>query len=331
MTENRTMDKDEAGRHAARMEDIIREAQKVVVGQREMLEAMVMGLITGGHILVEGVPGLAKTLAVRSIARTVEAKFSRIQFTPDMMPTDVVGFHNISMAGGDDWKQAFQEGPIFGNIVLADEINRATAKVQSALLEAMQERQVTVLGQTHKMLDPFLVLATQNPIEQEGTNPLPEAQTDRFMMKLRIEYPSRDEERIILDRMAGHAIPEIGSVIDTAGLEEIGQAVDAVFVDDKISSYILDIVFASRNPSDYGLDLAPFIDLGASPRASIALTQLARARALMQGRAFVIPEDVKDLALNVLRHRIQVSYEADAQELDSDRIISMLLENIEVP
>ncbi len=331
MTENRIMDKDEAGLHASRMEDIIREAQKVVVGQREMLEAMVMGLITGGHILVEGVPGLAKTLAVRSIARTVDAKFSRIQFTPDMMPTDVVGFHNVSMAGDIDWKQAFQEGPIFGNIVLADEINRATAKVQSALLEAMQERQVTVLGQTHAMMDPFLVLATQNPIEQEGTNPLPEAQTDRFMMKLRIDYPTRDEERLILDRMAGHSIPEISSVIDTKGIKNISKAVDAVFVDEKISSYILDIVFASRNPNEYGLDLAPFIDLGASPRASIALTQLARARALMQGRAFVIPEDVKDLALNVLRHRIQVSYEADAQELDSDRIITMLLDNIEVP
>jgi len=298
------------------------------VGQRDMMEGLLLGLVTGGHILLEGVPGLAKTLAVSTLAQTLDTGFKRIQFTPDLLPADITG---TTIYNRDTGEFTVKKGPVFSNIILADEINRAPAKVQSALLEAMQERQVTIGGETFPLADPFLVLATQNPIEQEGTYPLPEAQVDRFLLKLRIGYPSREEELVILERMAGRAVPEVSRVLSPESIREIRDAVNTVFVDEKIKSYILDIVFASRDPEAAGLDLAPLISWGASPRATLALTQLSRARALLRGRAFVIPEDIKAVGHDVLRHRILVTYEAEAENLVSDDIVSALFDNIEVP
>ncbi len=328
MTEHTSLDKVRAEELSGRLEGVLAETEKVIVGQREMMEGLMLGLITGGHILLEGVPGLAKTLAVSTLAEVVETGFRRIQFTPDLLPADITGTTIYNRETGDF---TVKKGPVFSNIVLADEINRAPAKVQSALLEAMQERQVTIGGETFPMADPFLVLATQNPIEQEGTYPLPEAQVDRFLLKLRIGYPTREEELVILDRMAGHAVPAVDKVLSPAGIKEIRGAVNQVFVDEKIKHYIIDIVFASRDPEAAGLDLGPLISWGASPRATLALTQLSRARALLRGRAFVIPEDVKAVGLNVLRHRILVTYEAEAENLTSDDVVNALLDNIEVP
>ncbi len=328
MTEYQSLDKVQAEDFSRRLQDVLTETGKVIVGQREMMEGLLMGLVTGGHILLEGVPGLAKTLAVSTLARTVDTEFRRIQFTPDLLPADITGTTIYNRETGEF---RVKKGPVFSNIILADEINRAPAKVQSALLEAMQERQVTIGGETFPMADPFLVLATQNPIEQEGTYPLPEAQVDRFLLKLKIGYPTRDEERLILERMAGKAVPEVSKVVDPAGIRSMRAAVNAVFVDEKIKSYIIDIVFASRDPEAAGLDLAPLIAWGASPRATLALTQLARARALMQGRAFVIPEDVKTVGHDVLRHRILITYEAEAENLTSDDVVSALLDNVAVP
>ena len=328
MTEYQPLDKVRADEISNRLGLVLTETEKVIVGQHRMMEGLLLGLITGGHILLEGVPGLAKTLAVSTLARTLDTGFRRIQFTPDLLPADITGTTIYNRETGEF---TVKKGPVFSNIILADEINRAPAKVQSALLEAMQERQVTIAGETFPLADPFLVLATQNPIEQEGTYPLPEAQVDRFLLKLRVGYPSRDEEKVILERMAGHSLPEVNRIIDPAGIREIRQAVDTVFVDEKIKAYILDIVFASRDPRAAGLDLAPLIAWGASPRATLALTQLSRARALVRGRAFVIPEDVKAVGGDVLRHRILVTYEAEAQNLTSDDIVTMLLDNIEVP
>ena len=328
MTEHQTLDKLQAERWSGLLAGVLAETGKVIVGQRAMMEGLLLGLMTGGHVLLEGVPGLAKTLAVSTLARTLDASFRRIQFTPDLLPADITGTTVYNRETGEF---TVKTGPVFSNIVLADEINRAPAKVQSALLEAMQERQVTIGGETFLMADPFLVLATQNPIEQEGTYPLPEAQVDRFLMKLRVGYPGRDEERLILERMAGRAVPDVDKVLDPAVLREVRAAVAGVFVDDKIKSYILDIVFASRDPEAAGLDLAPLISWGASPRATLALTQLARARALLRGRAFVVPEDVKAVGHDALRHRILVTYEAEAENLTSDDIVSVLLDNIEVP
>ncbi|MGD9547065.1 MAG: AAA family ATPase [Candidatus Krumholzibacteriia bacterium] len=328
MTGNQSLDKIQAEEFSRRLQDVLAETGKVIVGQREMMEGLLMGLVTGGHILLEGVPGLAKTLAVSTLARTVDTEFRRIQFTPDLLPADITG---TTIYNRDTGEFKVKRGPVFSNIILADEINRAPAKVQSALLEAMQERQVTIGGETFPLADPFLVLATQNPIEQEGTYPLPEAQVDRFLLKLKIGYPTREEERTILERMAGKAVPEVAKVVDPAGIRSMRAAVNAVFVDEKIKSYIIDIVFASRDPEAAGLDLAPLIAWGASPRATLALTQLARARALMQGRAFVIPEDVKTVGHDVLRHRILITYEAEAENLTSDDIVSSLLDNVAVP
>ncbi|MBU2499744.1 MoxR family ATPase [bacterium] len=328
MTVNQSLDKIQAEEFSRRLQDVLAETGKVIVGQREMMEGLLMGLVTGGHILLEGVPGLAKTLAVSTLARTVDTEFRRIQFTPDLLPADITGTTIYNRETGEF---KVKQGPVFSNIILADEINRAPAKVQSALLEAMQERQVTIGGETFPLADPFLVLATQNPIEQEGTYPLPEAQVDRFLLKLKIGYPTREEERTILERMAGKAVPEVAKVVDPAGIRSMRAAVNAVFVDEKIKSYIIDIVFASRDPEAAGLDLAPLIAWGASPRATLALTQLARARALMQGRAFVIPEDVKTVGHDVLRHRILITYEAEAENLTSDDIVSALLDNVAVP
>jgi MoxR-like ATPase len=328
MSDHQSLDKLQAEEWSGRLAGVLAETGKVIVGQREMMEGLLLGLMTGGHILLEGVPGLAKTLAVSTLARTVDAEFRRIQFTPDLLPADITG---TTIYNRETGAFTVKKGPVFCNIVLADEINRAPAKVQSALLEAMQERQVTIGGETFPMADPFLVLATQNPIEQEGTYPLPEAQVDRFLLKLRIGYPGRDDERQILDRMAGREVPAVDKVLDPAVLRSVRAAVGGVFVDEKIKSYILDLVFASRDPEAAGLDIAPLIAWGASPRATLALTQLARARALLRGRAFVVPEDVKAIGHDALRHRILVTYEAEAENMTSDDVVSILLDNIEVP
>jgi len=328
MSDFETLDKVKAEELSGRMNDVLDEVGKVIVGQEEMMEGLLLGLVTGGHILLEGVPGLAKTLAVSTLARAVDTGFRRIQFTPDLLPADITGTTIYNRNTGEF---TVKKGPIFSNIVLADEINRAPAKVQSALLEAMQERQVTIGGETFPMANPFLVLATQNPIEQEGTYPLPEAQVDRFLMKLQIGYPTKDEERLILDRMSGRDLPTVNHVIDAEGILAMREAANAVFVDDKIKTYILDIVFASRDPEEAGLDLGPLISWGASPRATLSLTQLAKARALLSGRAFVIPEDIKSVGHTVLRHRILVTYEAEAEDLNSDDIVSAIFDNIEVP
>jgi len=328
MSDSQPLDKITAEEMSGRLAGVLQESEKVIVGQRPMLEGLLLGLVTGGHILLEGVPGLAKTLAVSTLASTVDTGFKRIQFTPDLLPADITGTTIYNRETGDF---TVKKGPVFSNIILADEINRAPAKVQSALLEAMQERQVTIGGETFPMADPFLVLATQNPIEQEGTYPLPEAQVDRFLLKLKLGYPTREEEGIILERMAGRAVPAVDRVIGPEDLRQVRAAVNRVFVDEKIKSYILDIVFASRDPEAAGLDLAPLIAWGASPRATLALTQLARARALLRGRAFVIPEDIKSVGMEVLRHRILITYEAEAENLTSDDIVTSLLDNIEVP
>jgi len=328
MSDYQSLDKNRAEELSRQLADVLDETGKVIVGQRDMMEGLLLGLVTGGHILLEGVPGLAKTLAVSTLAQTLDTGFKRIQFTPDLLPADITG---TTIYNRDTGEFTVKKGPVFSNIILADEINRAPAKVQSALLEAMQERQVTIGGETFPLADPFLVLATQNPIEQEGTYPLPEAQVDRFLLKLRIGYPSREEELVILERMAGRAVPEVSRVLSPESIREIRDAVNTVFVDEKIKSYILDIVFASRDPEAAGLDLAPLISWGASPRATLALTQLSRARALLRGRAFVIPEDIKAVGHDVLRHRILVTYEAEAENLVSDDIVSALFDNIEVP
>ncbi len=328
MDDVKTLTREEAQALAARLEEVLAEIGRVIVGQRPMLEGLLLGLVTQGHILLEGVPGLAKTMAVRTLAGVVDAGFQRIQFTPDLLPADIVGTTIYQRETG-----AFtvKHGPVFHNIVLADEINRAPAKVQSALLEAMQERQVTIGDRTFPLPDPFLVLATQNPIEQEGTYPLPEAQVDRFLLKLRIGYPSRDEERLVMERMGGGEPPVVRPVIGTAELAGMRAAADRVFVDEKIKNYILDLVFATRDPGAFGLGLGPLISWGASPRATLALVRMSRARALLQGRAFVVPEDVKACGHDVLRHRILVTYEAEAERLTSDDIVTALFAGIEVP
>jgi len=322
------LEKSRAQEVAARLDTVLQEVGKVIVGQRDMLEGMLLGMVTNGHILLEGVPGLAKTLAVSTLARAVDTGFQRIQFTPDLLPADIVGTTVYRRETGEF---TVKKGPIFSNIILTDEINRAPAKVQSALLEAMQERQVTIGDRTYPMADPFLVLATQNPIEHEGTYPLPEAQVDRFLLKLDVGYPSLEEERLILDRMAGRTPAAVSPVIGPADIADFRAAVNAVFVDEKIKSYILALVFATRRPRDYGLDIAPLIAYGASPRATLALAQLARARALMAGRPFVVPEDIKAVGRGALRHRILVTYEAEAREMRSDDLISILFDSIEVP
>jgi len=323
-----TLDQQQAEAIAARLQEVLAEAGRVIVGQREMLEGLVLGLVADGHILLEGVPGLAKTLAVRTLAQTVKAGYQRIQFTPDLLPADIVGTTIYRRETGDF---TVKKGPIFSSIILADEINRAPAKVQSALLEAMQERQVTIGDQTFPLPDPFLVLATQNPIEQEGTYPLPEAQVDRFLLKLRIDYPDRDEERLILERMGAGEPPVAAAVIDAQEIAGFRRAAEAIFVDEKIKTYILDLVFATREPRRYGLELEPLLAYGASPRATLALVRLGRARALLQGRPYVVPEDIKAVGHAALRHRILLSYEAEAQELTSDAIVGMLFESIAVP
>ena len=301
----------------------------VIVGQRYLVDRLLVGLLTGGHILLEGVPGLAKTLSVKTLAQAIAANFRRIQFTPDLLPADLIGTMIYSPRDGSF---TTRKGPIFAQIVLADEINRAPAKVQSALLEAMQEHQVTIGDETHPLPDPFLVLATQNPIEQEGTYPLPEAQVDRFMLKLRIGYPSREEERQILDRMAvtrNHQ--RVSTVVTTDEILRTRALVDQIYIDDKIKDYVVSIVFASREPQAYQLDLGPLIEYGASPRATLYLTLAAKAHAFLQGRGYVTPQDVKSIGPDVLRHRVIVSYEAEAEEVDADEVVRRVFEGVPVP
>jgi MoxR-like ATPase len=308
---------------------IARELHKRVVGQDAMIERLIMGLLTGGHVLLEGVPGLAKTLTVRSLADTIDATFHRIQFTPDLLPADVVGTQIYDQRTGEF---AVKKGPIFANIVLADEINRAPPKVQSALLEAMQERQVTIGGETFPLSEPFLVLATQNPIEQEGTYPLPEAQVDRFMFKLRVGYSGKEIEKQIMQRMAGKDLLPLEVVARPEEIFKARAEISSLYMDDKIADYIVNIVDATRSPSAYGLQsLAPLIDYGASPRATIFLAVCSRGHAYMRGRGYVLPEDVKAIGADVLRHRIITSYEAEAEEVTADDIVARIFEAVEVP
>jgi MoxR-like ATPase len=303
--------------------------QKVIVGQKHLLESLLIGLLTDGHILLEGVPGLAKTLAVKTLADTINAKFSRIQFTPDLLPADLIGTMIYSQK-----KEEFvvKKGPIFANFILADEINRSPAKVQSALLEAMQEKQVTIGSETYLLQHPFLVMATQNPIEQEGTYPLPEAQVDRFMLKVVIDYPTKEEERSILRENLLEIFPKAERILEPADIMKAREIVRMVYMDEKIESYILDIVFATREPGKIGLDkLAPMIQYGASPRASINLAKAAKAFAFIRRRGYVVPEDVRSVCHDVLRHRIGLSYEAEAQNINTSDIINDVLNHIEVP
>jgi MoxR-like ATPase len=308
---------------------ILTEVARRVVGQEAMVERLLVGLLTGGHILLEGVPGLAKTLAVRSLAETIRASFQRIQFTPDLLPADIIGTMVFDQRTGEFRPK---RGPLFAHIVLADEVNRAPAKVQAALLEAMQEKQVTIGSETHLLAEPFLVLATQNPIEQEGTYPLPEAQLDRFMLKVRVSYPSRDEEKEILWRMAGGQPIPIDAVADAEDILALRQTIAELYMDQKIVDYVIDIVRATREPHKVGLhDVKPLIAYGASPRASIYLAQAARAHAYLRGRSYVVPEDVKALAPDVLRHRVLLTFEAEAEDATSDHVIAKILEAVPVP
>jgi MoxR-like ATPase len=304
------------------------EMAKIIIGQQELIDGLLMGLFTKGHILIEGVPGLAKTSAVKALADTVQADFKRIQFTPDLLPADLIGTEVYRPQIGDF---VIKKGPIFNNIILADEINRAPSKVQSALLEAMQERQVTIGEETFYLEDPFLVLATQNPIEQEGTYPLPEAQVDRFMFKLVMDYPDKAEEKQIMQRVGFEAPVKVNAVLAPEALNAIYALINAIYMDDKLRDYIVDLVFATRNPSDYGMDMADYIQYGASPRATIYLSLAARAYAFLQGRAYVTPQDVKTIAPWVLRHRIIPTYEAEAEDMTTDQIINRIFDSVPVP
>lgn len=307
---------------------IRQEIGKILVGQRKLVDGLLMGLFTKGHILIEGVPGLAKTSAVKALAATVHADFKRIQFTPDLLPADLIGTEVFRPKTSDF---TIKKGPIFHNIILADEINRAPSKVQSALLEAMQERQVTIGDTTFPLSDPFLVMATQNPIEQEGTYPLPEAQVDRFMLKLIIDYPDKAEEKEIMKRVGFDAPTVIEEVISPSILEDMVSLIQQIYVDEKLKDYMVDLVFATRRPVDYGIEIADYIQYGASPRATIYLSQVARAYAFLQGRAYVTPQDIKSIAPDVLRHRIILTYEAEAEDVTTEQIIGHLFDSVPVP
>jgi MoxR-like ATPase len=314
-----------AGETLSRVRD---EVARAVVGQRAMVDRLLIGLLTGGHVLLEGVPGLAKTLAVSSLAQALSLKFRRIQFTPDLLPADLTG---TLVYNPKDGTFSAKKGPLFANIVLADEVNRAPAKVQSALLEAMQEKQVTLGDDTHPLEEPFLVLATQNPVEQEGTYPLPEAQSDRFMLKVKVGYPERAEEKEILRRAGLGKMPALTPQASREDVLEAREALSSVYVDDKIQEYVLDLVTATRRPKDFGLALDHLITFGASPRATLFLIRGAMGCALVRGRPYVLPDDVKTLALDVLRHRIQVSYEAEAEGVDGEEVARRILEQVRVP
>ncbi|MCC6417723.1 MAG: AAA family ATPase [Gemmataceae bacterium] len=312
-----------------RLDPLYSQIERVIIGQRAMVDRLLVGLLTGGHMLLEGVPGLAKTLAVRTVARGLHLTFHRIQFTPDLLPADVIGTQIYNPRTGEF---TIKKGPIFANFVLADEINRAPAKVQSALLEAMQEKQVTIGATSYTLEQPFLVLATQNPIEQEGTYPLPEAQVDRFMLKLKLTYPTKDEELAILDRMAAvEPALEVEPVLTAGEIFELRSAIDQVYVDDKIKRYIVDVIHATRRPAEYGLDLAPYIQYGASPRGTIFLTRGARAQAFLDGRGYVTPQDVKSIGHDVLRHRVTITYEAEAEDIASEDLLQRIFDHLKVP
>lgn len=321
------------GRESAFIDVLTMEMGKQIVGQKHMVEGLLIGLLSGGHILLEGVPGLAKTLTITTLAKAIDARFSRIQFTPDLLPADLLGTMIYSQKS-----ETFQvkKGPIFSNFILADEINRAPAKVQSALLEAMQERQVTIGEETYRLEEPFLVMATQNPIEQEGTYPLPEAQVDRFMLKVVISYPKRDEERMILHQQVNENAKEKTEsskpILKPADIMKARELVREVYMDEKIESYITDIIFATRYPEQYGLDnLEPMVGYGASPRGSINLAAAAKAYAFMRRRGYVIPEDVRAVAMDVLRHRIGLTYEAEAENITAEELVSEVLNRVDVP
>jgi len=302
---------------------------QVIIGQQYLIDRLILGLISNGHVLLEGVPGLAKTLSVKTLASAISAQFQRIQFTPDLLPADIIG---TLVYNPKDHSFETKKGPVFSNLILADEINRAPAKVQSALLEAMQERQVTIGEETHGLPTPFLVLATENPIDQEGTYTLPEAQVDRFMLKLNVGYPNKDEERAILDRMATtSSIEDVEAVISPDDILNTREVVNEVYVDEKIKDYIVDIVFATRNPKDYNLQSDSLIQFGGSPRATISLTLAAKGWAFLQGRGYVTPQDVKTIAMDVLRHRVIVSYEAEAEGKTSEDIVQEILDTLPVP
>lgn len=309
--------------------NIVTEVNRVLVGQEKLVQRMLIGLLTGGHLLIEGVPGLAKTTAVASLAKSINTDFQRIQFTPDLLPADLIG---TQVYRPQDQTFVVQKGPIFSNLVLADEINRAPAKVQSALLEAMQERQVTIGSETFKLDNPFLVMATQNPVEQEGTYPLPEAQTDRFMLKVLVEYPNREEEIQILRRMSKtNSKFEINAVTDPSQVLAARKLIDESFVDEKVEGYVVDLVMATRSPESYGLKLDQMIRFGGSPRATINLVLAAKANAFLAGRGYVTPADVREIALDVLRHRVAVTYEAEAEERTSESIVTEILNHIPMP
>jgi MoxR-like ATPase len=310
------------------IERLRQEIGKVVVGQQHMIDRLLVGILANGHVLIEGLPGLAKTTAVSTLAQSMSCDFTRIQFTPDLLPADLIGTQVYSPKSGEF---TTKKGPIFGNIILADEINRAPAKVQSALLEAMQERQVTIGGETFKLEEPFMVLATQNPIEQEGTYPLPEAQMDRFMLKLKISYPSRLEEREIMDRVDLLHAPTTSAVVTKAEIRDAREVVNQIYVDDKAKNYIVDLVYATRDPEAFGLKIKHLIEYGASPRATIFLQQAARALAFLQGEGNVFPNDVKQVAMDILRHRVKETYEAEAENITSEDIIRKVLDAVPVP
>ena len=320
---------EEVERESAFIDRTFTEVGKVIVGQVPMLERIMIGLLTKGHILLEGVPGLAKTKSIQTISDAVQTRFKRIQFTPDLLPADLIGTQIYNQKTGEF---VARKGPIFANLILADEINRAPAKVQSALLEAMQERQVTIGPETYPLAEPFMVLATQNPIEQEGTYPLPEAQVDRFMLKIIVDYPSRDEERRIIDLMTSGTEASVERIVTPEEIVRARDVVGRIYVDDKIKNYILDIIFATRRPAEYGIDdLRDLIAYGASPRAGIYLTMAAKAYAFIRHRGYVTPEDVKAVGMDVLRHRVIVTYEAEAEEKTSEDIVARVFDSIEVP
>jgi len=316
-------------KESAFVDDLMAEISKVIVGQTYMVDRILIGLLAGGHVLLEGVPGLAKTLTVRTVCDAIHAKFSRVQFTPDLLPADLIGTVIYNQKTGDFTSKL---GPIFANLVLADEINRAPAKVQSALLEAMQERQVTIGDTSYPLPDPFVVMATQNPIEQEGTYPLPEAQVDRFMLMVKVGYPTREQERTVMDRMTSKVPAKANTTTTPEQLSDARKVVRDVYVDDRVKDYIVDVVFATREPQKKGMkDLAPLLEYGASPRASIALNLAARAHAFLRHRGYVTPEDVKAIGPDVLRHRIVLSYEAEAEEVTAEDIVKRVFEVVEVP
>ncbi|MBH37706.1 ATPase [bacterium] len=329
MTETLTKINNLVEKESSFVSSIFSESQKVISGQQHVIEKLLIGVLAEGHVLLEGVPGLAKTLSIKTLSNITDSSFSRIQFTPDLLPSDIIGTLMYNQSKNEFTPKL---GPIFANFILADEINRAPAKVQSALLEAMQECQVTLGDKTYPLNEPFLVLATQNPIDQEGTYSLPEAQVDRFMLKVTVSYPKKDDEKLIIERMSGSSAPTVNKIVSSNDILRARQVVKDIYFDEKVKEYVLDIVHATRTPNDYNLqELSPLIQYGASPRASIALIKAAKAHAFIQGRGFVTPEDIKAIGKDVLRHRIIPSFEAEAENITSDQLVEKIFSQVEVP